>query len=34
MVTAEENIDTLYNGRNAIGKQPEPLQPHLGQSED
>jgi hypothetical protein len=34
MVTAEENPDTLYHGRNAAGKQPEPLWPHSGQSED
>ena len=31
---AEENADTLYNGRNAARKQPEPLWPHLGQLED
>ena len=29
-VTAEENADTLYNGRNAAKKQPEPLRPYLG----
>ena len=34
IVTAEENADTLYDGRNAAGKQPEPLRPHPGQSED
>jgi len=34
MVTAEENADTLYDGRNAAEKQPEPLRPHLGQLED
>ena len=33
-VTAEENADTLYHGRNTAGKQPEPLRPHSGQSED
>jgi hypothetical protein len=33
-VTAEENADTLYDGRNTAGKQPEPLRPHPGQSED
>jgi len=26
----EENADTLYDGRNAAGKQPEPLRPYLG----
>jgi hypothetical protein len=30
----EENIDTLYNGRNTAGKQPEPHRPSLGQLED
>jgi hypothetical protein len=30
MVTAKENLDTLYYGRNAAGKQPEPLWPYLG----
>jgi hypothetical protein len=34
MVTVEENADTLYYGRNAAGKQPEPLRPYLGQLED
>jgi len=34
IVTAKENIDTLYNSCNAAGKQPEPLWPHLGQLED
>ena len=34
MVTAKENADTLYHGRNAARKQPEPLRPHLGQLED
>jgi len=24
-VTAKENVDTLYNGRNTARKQPEPL---------
>ena len=33
-VTAKENVDTLYNGHNATGKQLEPLWPHLGQLED
>ena len=27
---AEENADTLYNGRNIARKQPEPLWPYLG----
>jgi hypothetical protein len=31
---AKENADTLYNGRNTTGKQPEPLRTPLGQSED
>ena len=26
----EENIDTLYDGRNTARKQPEPLRPSLG----
>ena len=30
----KENIDTLYDGRNTIGKQPEPLQSSSDQSED
>ena len=30
----KENVDTLYDGRNTAGKQPEPLQPSPGQSED
>jgi len=30
MVTAKENVDTLYDGYNAARKQPEPLWPHLG----
>jgi len=34
IVTAEENADTLYDRHNAAGKQPEPLRPYLGQSED
>jgi hypothetical protein len=34
MVTAKENADTLYNGRNTARKQPEPLRPYLGQLED
>ena len=34
MVTAKENLDTLYHGRNAARKQPEPLWPYLGQLED
>ena len=33
-VTAEENADTLYYGYNTARKQPEPLQPYLGQLED
>jgi len=33
-VTAKENVDTLYNGYNAAGKQPEPFWPYLGQLED
>ena len=31
---AKENVNTLYNGRNTIGKQLEPLWPYLGQLED
>jgi hypothetical protein len=34
IVTTKENLDTLYYGRNAARKQPEPLQPYLGQLED
>ena len=34
MVTAKENVDTLYNGHNATRKQLEPLQPYLGQLKD
>jgi hypothetical protein len=36
MVTgnAKENTDTLYDGRNTIGKQLEPLWTPLGQLED
>jgi len=34
MVTAKENVDTLYNGRNAARKQPELLWLYLGQLED
>ena len=30
----EENVDTLYDGRNTAGKQPEPLRPSLDQSEN
>jgi hypothetical protein len=30
MATAKENLDTLYYGRNATRKQPEPLWPYLG----
>ena len=30
----EENVDTLYDGRNTAGKQPEPLWPSPGQLED
>jgi len=33
-VTAKENADTLYNGRNTTRKQLKPLQPYLGQLED
>ena len=30
----EENVNTLYNGCNTAGKQPEPLRPSSDQSED
>src|SRR6266702_8423240 len=30
----KENVDTLYNGRNTAGKQPEPLWLSSDQSED
>ena len=33
-VTAKENADTLYYGRNTTRKQLEPLRPYLGQLED
>ena len=34
IITAKENVDTLYNGRSATRKQPEPLRPYLGQLKD
>ena len=30
----KENVDILYDGRNTVGKQPEPLQPSSDQSEN